>query len=98
MVMKLPNIFAAIIPMLFISACLGNINLPSTPTPRSAAPTFAGLPTRISIPTRAPTRTSTPEPLAQSAPPVWVAEFADPLLEWADGQYPSFEDDCTANL
>jgi hypothetical protein len=96
--MKSLRIFMGATLSLLASACLGNTNLPSTPTPQSAVPTFAGLPTRISIPTRAPTRTSTPEPLAKSTPPAWVAEFADPVLEWADGQYPSFGDDFTANL
>ncbi len=84
--------------ILLASACLENTNLPSTPTQQSTAPTFAEFPTRLSIPTRAPTRTSTPEPFVQSTPPAWVAEFADPILEWAAGQYPAFEDDFTGQL
>jgi hypothetical protein len=96
--MKSLRIFPSITLALLISACLGGANLPSTPTQQPAAPTFVELPTRLAMPTRAPTLTSTPEPLAQSTPPAWVAEFADPLLKWATGQYPSFEDDFTANL
>ncbi len=83
---------------LLVSACLGNTSLPSTPTQQSTAPTFAEFPTRPAIPTRAPTLTSTPEPLTQSTPPAWLAEFAEPILVKAANSYPSFQDDFTAQL
>jgi hypothetical protein len=100
--MKIFQILTATILVLIISACLGNTNVPPTPTQQLAAPTYVDIPTRILNPTSVPAPTSVPTSTpvmdGRATPPAWVADFAQPILERVADQYTTFHDEFTAQL
>jgi hypothetical protein len=100
--MKLLHFFTGTILTLVISACIGNNNLPSTPTRQSAAPTYVDIPTRMSLPTILLESTTAPASIpdtdAKSTPPAWVADFAQPILERVADQNTTFHDEFTSQL